>query len=160
MKSSTNKTLVLILIVALLSSLAGCGIYSDMPYNGDINFHEMTATIPRDFIRDSTQSSEDLWVFEKGAYSQLIILSRSDITGDTVASLDNYAAYMKEQGANAQREIFLQMDAVLSTYTNDGVFCQEMLFAYNGSFYAIALRGATEDDFQLLLDTVNISISE
>ncbi len=156
MKSKTRNAVVWILIVVMAGCLAGCGKGSDMPYSGDIRFHEMTATIPGSFVRDSTQSREDLWIFEKGFYSELIILSRSDITGDVGASLDDYVAYMKEQGADSQRETFLQMEAVSSVYTKDGVFCQEMLFAYNGSFYAIALRGGTEDEFQSLLNTIRI----
>lgn len=154
--SKTRAAVAWILLAALLGSLAGCGAPSDMPYSGDIRFHDMSVTIPGSFVRDSTQSHEDLWVFEKGFYSQLIILTRNDITGEVAASLDDYVAYMKEQGADSQRETFLQMDAVSSVYTKDGVFCQEMLFAYNGSFYAIALRGGTKEDFQALLNTIRI----
>ena len=154
------KNLALIMMVILLGSLWGCRTHSDMPYNGDITFHKMNISIPQNFIRDSTQSNEDAWLFESGFYSKLIILSRNDITGNTNASLDNYVEYMKQQNADSQREIFKEMDAVFSVYTKDDMFCQEMLFAYEGSFYAIALRGGTREEFQSLLDTVNISYAE
>ena len=154
------KLLLLILAVVLVGSLAGCSFGSNMPFNGDVCFHEMNVTIPTSFIRDSTQSNEDLWLFEKDRYSELIILSRKDITAEASAALDSYAEYLIEQGVDVTRETFLDMDAIFSTYTRDGVFCQEMLFAYNGSFYAIALRGGTTEAFQSLLDTVSISCVE
>lgn len=150
---------VLLLILAMICSLVGCRPPSDMPYNGDITFHKLTMTIPSTFIRDSTQSSNDVWLFEKGYYDQLIILSRKDITGETDASLDGYVEYMSEQGAKSERTTFLEYSAVLSEYTKDDQFCQEMLFAYNGSFYAIALRGGTQQEFQTLLNTVSIMIA-
>lgn len=112
--------------------------------------------IPEKFIRDSTQSTEDLWIFEHGNYAEYIIISRKDINGDTVASLENYVDYMKEQGATSEITTFLEKDAVHSTYNLADIFCQEILFAHDGSFYAVALRGGTEEDFKNLLDTVNI----
>lgn len=150
----------LTLTVILVGSLTGCGFGSDMPFNGDVCFHEMNVTIPTSFIRDSTQSNDDLWLFEKDRYSELIILSRKDITSEESAALDSYAAYMQEQGVDVSHETFLDMAAIHSTYTRDGVFCQEMLFAYNGSFYAIALRGGTKEAFRSLLNSVSISSTE
>ena len=93
-----SKIFVLILMLILLGSLWGCRTHSDMPYNDDITFHKMNVTIPQNFIRDSTQSNEDAWLFESGFYSKLIILSRNDTTGNTNASLANYVEYMKQQG--------------------------------------------------------------
>ena len=154
-----NRTVyipVLLLMIVMVLGLAGCGNGSDMPYNGDIAFHEIHVTIPDGFIRDSTQSGEDTWIFEEGFYTKIIILNRSDITGDTAASIDGYAAYMAQQGADSRQTTFLDKDAVLSTYTLEDTFCQEMLFAHNGSFYAVALRGGTEAEFKALLDTVEI----
>lgn len=145
----------LILVISVYA--AGCGLISGvrMPFNGDITFHDITATVPESFIRDSTQSNNDMWIFESGNYSEYIIISRTDITKDTDTALNDYVDYMIEQGAESQRGTFLYTDAVLSTYTKDGKYCQEILFAYNGSFYAVALRGGTEEEFQSLLDTVN-----
>jgi len=84
-------------------------------------------------------------------------VTRSDVSGDPIAGLEDYALYLKEQGVDAQRVTFGEMEAVQSAYTREGVFCQEMLFAYNGSFYAVALRGGTEAEFSALLDSVAVS---
>jgi hypothetical protein len=144
-----------LILAALLLLLCGCGRSSRMPFNGQVTFHEITATIPDSFVRDSTQSSDDLWVFEHGGYSKMILLSRTDVAGDADAALDDYVAYMQSLGADAERGRFLNADAVHSTYTRDGQYCQEILFVYQGSFYAVALRGGTEEEFQSLLDEVN-----
>ena len=35
-------------------------------------------------------------------------------------------------------------------------FCQEILFAFNSSFYAVALRGGTQDGFEEITNTISI----
>jgi len=154
------RTLVLTMLLVMILFLCGCMVhnsYSDMPFSGPIDFHEISLTIPEKYVRDSTQSTDDLWVFECGFYSEYILISRSDGGADTTTSLAAYADYMKEQGVASEITTFLENEAVHSAYTQDEVFCQEMLFAYNGSFYAIALRGGDEETFQSLLETVIIN---
>ena len=146
----------LVLVPALLSGLSSC-VNPGMPINGKANFYSITITIPNSFVRDAMQSYEDFWIFEKDNYKQMILMSRRDITEDWETSLDNYVADIKKQGGDAKRESFLQMEGASSTYTKDEVFCQEIVFAYDGSFYAVALRGGTQEEFQSLLDTINLS---
>ncbi len=149
-----KKFVVLLAVLPLLISLFACG-GSDMPMGGSLEFHELTLTVPDGFIRDSTQSNVDFWVFEKGFYSQMILLSRKDISGDVETSLDAYAESMGEVGTSV-RGTFLACESVCSAYEKDGVLCQEVLFAYEGSFYALALRGGTQADFEAFMGTVKI----
>ena len=154
-----KKTLLILLVLLTLVFCYGCAPGIDMPFNGDIEFHSITLTVPERFIRDSTQSNEDLWVFEHGNYSEYVLISRKDITGDTTASLESYVEYMKENHADSEIVTFMEGDAVHSVYYMDEVFCQEMLFPYEGSFYAIALRGGTESSFEELTATIKLSAS-
>ena len=79
-----KKFFVTILCIVLLITCAGCMFStSDMPFNGDITFHEISMTSPTRFIRDSTQSTDALWIFERGNYSEYIILSCKAANGDT-----------------------------------------------------------------------------
>lgn len=156
-KNAADRLLVLILILAVAANLTGCINRSDMPFNGDIRFHDLTLTIPKDYIRDSTESTEDLWVFEKGFYSQYIIITRNDIQGDATESLNSYAEYLTEQGVQVRRETFLETEALISSWTNGDLFCQELMFACNGSLYAVSLRGGTEEEFQSLIRTIGIA---
>ena len=151
-----KKLITLFLALSILFTLSGCGFMSDMPFNGDIEFHDLSLTIPESFIRDSTQSDDDLWLFEKGFYDQLIILSRQDLDGEEAVTLEDYAAYLTEQGVDVNKTTFLQHDAVHSTYTREDQFCQEMLFVHNGSIYALALRGGTVEEFDAFLKTVSL----
>ena len=165
-----KRILLLILVFVLLLSLSACNLGIDwpentsysMPVNGTITFHEMNITIPSDFIRDSTQSSDLFWVFEKGFYRQMILLDarlgNPESPMDVDVYFDSYIDYMIEQGCSSQRTTFQESEAVLSTYTKDGMFCQELMVAFNGSVYTVALRGGTEDDFQTLLETVSYSV--
>lgn len=158
MKTMTRSLRIALLSLLLLTSLAGCCLpyQNDMPFNGDVTFHELHVTIPTSFIRDSTQSHDALWIFEHGNYAKLILLSRSEISEDEQRELQDYAELMQERGAAVQLTEFLGKGAVHSTYTLDGVFCQEMLFAHNGYFYAVALRGGTEQEFSDLLASVSL----
>lgn len=140
------------MLLAVILTLCGCG--SEMPFNGEVSFHELSVTVPDKFVRDSTKSSQDAWVFERGWYEEMIILTRSDITG--AVTMEDYMLSMQEVGAQVTATTFLGNEAVHSAYTKDGQYCQEMFFAYNGSFYAVALRGGTVEEFQQLLDTVTI----
>lgn len=153
MKHCIRCLLPAILLIALI--LSGCNV-SKMPFNGDISFHDLSLTIDKRFIRDSTQSTRDLWIFEHGGYSEYVILSRQDAPADVTASLEDYAAYLTEEGAEAELTEFLGCEAVSSSYTKDGKACREILFAYSGSLYAIALRGGDEEGFRALTDSVRI----
>ena len=153
-----KKLISLFLVFILAFSLASC---SKMPFNGEIEFHNISLTFPERFIRDSTQSNDDLWIFERGGYSEYIIISRKDFTGDVKTALDDYVAYMKENSAESEIISFLDDNAVLSTYYMDNVYCQEILFTYQNSFYAVALRGGTQSDFAEITDTIRLrDISE
>lgn len=152
-----KRIVALFTVLMALFTLVSCGFGSDMPYNGDIIFNGITVSIPQNFIRDSTQSANDLWVFEKGFYKQLIILSRNDLSGEIAEVLDGYVDYMKSMECDSKRTTFAGCEAVHTTYTKDGQYCQEVLFVYNSSTYAIALRGGTEEEFKSLLDSVKLN---
>lgn len=156
-----KKLLVVILCTVLLLTCAGCMFFaSDMPFNGDITFHEISMRIPTRFIRDSTQSTDALWIFEHGNYSEYIILSCKAANGDTEEELPSYVEYMEGNGANCQIIAFQENDAVLSVYNMDGVFCQEILFIFQDAYYAIALRGGTEEGFAELTDSIRLIETE
>ena len=146
----------LVLLTVLLNGLTSC-VNPGMPMNGKANFHDITITIPGSFARDAMQSYEDFWIFNNEDDKQMILMSYREITGDQEALLANYVADIKARGGQTTSESFLQMECVLATYTIEDVFCQEIVFAYGGSFYAVALRGGTQEEFQSLLETVGLS---
>lgn len=152
----SRRVTLMLLVLSIVFAVSACGPFSKMPFNGEIEFHSISLVIPEEYIRDSTQSTDDLWLFERGLYRQHIILSRKDANGDTPADLGSYVDYMKENGAASEITTFIGLDSVFSAYTMDGVFCQEMLFIYDDAYYAIALRGGDEKEFNALLDTVAI----
>ncbi len=148
-----KKIMTFSLMIVFILSLCAC---SKMPFNGPIEFHEITLTVPERFVRDSTQSKEDLWVFEHGNYSEYIIISRKDITGEAQTALRDYVDYMKENGAESEMVSFLNDNAVHSTYYQEEEFCQELLFAHNNAFYAVALRGGDQKGFEEIVNTIGL----
>ena len=151
-----KKLFLIISAIFMLIVASGCSSSSKIPFNGSIQFHKISAIIPEKYIRDSTQSTDDLWIFEHGAYSEYILISRSDINGEISSSLENYVNYMKENNAESEIGSFLETDAVYSTYYIEDILCQEILFSYDDSFYAIALRGGDENGFNEIVNTVKV----
>lgn len=145
-----------LLILSFVLILSGCTPSVPMPFNGDVTFHSISLHIDDRFIRDSTQSNADLWVFERGGYKEYVILSKKVTADDPVDYLPYYADYMEGIGAETEIKTYLDTNAVFSAYTKDGVFCQEVFFYHNGSYYAIALRGGTEEGFAELIGTVTL----
>ena len=150
-------TALTLLMTFLLFTLSGCGgPTSDMPFNGDMTFHDVSLHVDDRFVRDSTQSNEDTWIFERGYYKEYVILTHwvSDLNPDSF--IPDYADDMRSEGGNAQIKDFLGKDAVFSTYTKDGIFCQDVFFYHNGAYYGISLRGGTEEGFLELISTVTL----
>ena len=149
-----KKALALILVIGLLLCAVGCSRVSNMPFNGNVTFHSITLTVPYRFLRDTTQSNNDFWVFARDSYAEYVLISRSNISSDVADAMDRYVASMQAEGADSQKTTFLGKDAVLTKCTIDGVYCQEILFAHDGSYYAIALRGGDEAGFKEITDTI------
>lgn len=156
MRSRLKRLFAAVSVLLLLSSLLtliACK-KSEMPFNGVIEFHDITAVIPDSYVRDSTQSTDDFWVFEKGGYKEYILLSRTVSKEDPAAVLDDYEDAMRDVGAETTRGNYLNTDAVISKYEKDGLYCQEIFFSCSGSFYSFALRGGTEKEFTDLLGDI------
>lgn len=152
-----------IICLVMLISFSGCGFsdaYTEMPFNGDIVFHDMSLTIPVEFVRDSTQSSEDFWIFESGSYSEYIILSRSDIDKDETDTFNNYCSFITGQGGEASLGSFKGNEGVLCYYIKDDMYCQELMFSYNGSIYNITVRDGEEGRFTAITDSVKLIENE
>ena len=148
------------IVLVVANIFTGCSS-TDMPLNGQVKFHDIEVTIEESFVRDSTRSTDDFWVFEYQNFKEYILLSRRGIEGDAQKGLEDYSGYMKEEGVECETVNFAWGDAVLSTYTNEeDEYCQEIVFAYEGSYYAIALRKGTKERFQTLVDSVVLMSSE
>lgn len=145
-----------IVLVLLMLIPSSCCSPSTMPFNGNIQFHSISLTVPQRFIRDSTQSNDDLWIFLNSNYSEYILISRSDVTGDVPSALADYAESMFAIGAECSIVAFLGRDAVASTYYSEDMYCQEILFYHDNSLYAVALRGGTESDFLEITNTITL----
>ena len=154
----TRRILCLALCFILLATLAGCfQNKSDMPFNGELSFHGLKLTIPTEYIRDSTQSTEDIWLFEQGWYKKTIILLHRQIQEEPETYLAAYANAMEGQGVRVEQTPFMGLSAFkCSDDKEGGVLWQELSFVYNGAFYAIAMNGATEAEFSAFLHSVTI----
>ena len=152
-----KKTImILISIVLIITTATGC-FKKSMPFNGEISFHDISLTIPDDYIRDSTQSSDDFWVFEKGYYKKYILISRIPNEGVGEKALDYYVNSMSQVGAEVSSGTLNNVNCAFSEYTKDNTYCQEIYFVYKENDYAIALRGGDKNDFEKLTKTINLN---
>ncbi len=154
-----KRFILIFLILSALIFLVGCQSLS-MPFNGDITFHNISLTIPSDFVRDSIQSNNNLWVFEKEDYKQIIILSHKELTQDGDTTLEEYGTFITQQGGQAKAVNYSGCNALILTYMKEDVFCQELILIYKDIVYDVALRGAQTEDFEALLNTFSINTSE
>lgn len=155
MKRFITVFIATIMLLSVLILLSGCfGPTYNMPFNGDIVFHDLSLTIPEDFIRDSTQSNDDLWAFEKGMYKQIIILHRTDASENRTEQIKELMEWYESIGGTTA-PIEGHENAYQAVYAKDGVLCREVVFIYADSLYAIAMRGATEEEFSMFLNTVS-----
>lgn len=160
-----------LIALCLIASLSGCFFALNLPfedeiekrddsktipYNGDIEFHSISLTVPERFIRDSTQSNEDMWIFERGFYSEYILISRRDANGEGNEKLESYKAFLLENGSSCETVTFLEMEAILCNYYQEEVFCQEIVFVYDDAVYAVALRGGKEESFSEITDSIKL----
>lgn len=152
-----KKMLSMILLVSMLLTLGGCFGMARMPFNGDITFHDITLTVPEKYIRDSTKSDEDTWIYEYDSYAEYIVIMRKDFSGDESAALEDYVAYMKENKAESEVVSFQDGSAVHTTYTKNNQFCQELLFIHGDSVYAVALRACPRATFEEVTKTIALS---
>jgi hypothetical protein len=154
------RKLLSILITTILCAAVFCGCFprSNMPFNGDVEFHGIVVTVPKSYVRDSTKSSDELWVFEQGNYDKYIMIScKAAKSEDAVKS---YASFIESQGGSSEDIKLADLDAVKLTYTQDNKDTRETVFVLNDSIYAIALRGGDDAEYQELLDSFKIKASE
>lgn len=150
-----SRILFIILPLVLIICLAGCCTTYNMPFNGDMVFHDFSLTIPENFIRDSTQSNDDQWIFECGMYQQLIILKRTTATESAPEDLENLMLeYVTTGGIATSIEPY--ENAYRTQYNKDGVDCHEVLFIYGDSVYCFAMHGVTEEEFTDFLNTITV----
>ena len=154
-----KKIFALSVVVFVVFSLCACtngDAYTKMPLGGNVTFHEIFLTIPENFVRDSTASSEDLWIFEKGFYKEYLIIKRSDNNADATETFGNYNNFIIEQGGNSTLGKFIGKEAVLCSYTKEDFYCQELMFEYKDSIYNITLRDGDSDTFGAIMDSVKL----
>ncbi|MBP5262228.1 MAG: hypothetical protein J6Z43_08900 [Clostridiales bacterium] len=143
-------------LVTALAFLCSCGARSNMPFNGDVEFHQIQMTIPESYVRDSTQSDDNMWIFEQGRYSKYIILSCKE-TADPAASIAAYTDFLESAGGTVVDSEVAGTHAVRAAYTQDSLICYETLFSIDDSVYSIALRGGDRNEYQSILDSVTIN---
>ena len=155
--SKRIKRLCVIMLALCIAAgaLSSCGKGSETSSGGKLSFHDITAVIPEGFTWVSSESTDDLWVFEKGGYEEVLIFSRNDFEKTASDTLLGLMDFYNSTGGSAELGAYLGGDALMASYEQDGLYCREITFIYGNSLYAIALRGGTQEDFNALLRGVD-----
>ena len=133
---------------------------AEMPFNGDVTFHDMHVTIPKSFIRDSTQSSEDVWVFERRNYTDYIMLFRGalEMQGG-LTTPENYCEIMQAGGAESEVTDFQGLPCVYTvSIANNGMYATEAVVFVNDTTYALTMCTKNEADMEEY-ETIYASLS-
>ena len=153
-----------VLVVALaVILLVGCtGKSGKMPFNGEVTFHDMNVTIPSSFIRDSTQSKEDVWVFERDNYKSYIMLIHGalEMQGG-MSTPEKYSESLRSTGATSEVKSFNGYPCVYTTsVANNGMYATETVFFVGDTSYALTMCTANEADmaeYQTVYDSLSFS---
>ena len=119
-----------------------------MPFNGEVTFHDMNVTIPSSFIRDTTQSSDDIWVFECNNYKSYIMLIHGalEMQGG-MTSPEEYCESLQSTGAASEVTSYRGYPCVYTTsVTNNGMYATEAVFFVGDTSYALTMCTTDEDD--------------
>jgi len=143
------------MLMVMLAVLCSCGTGSRMPFNGKVEFHGIEITIPDSYVRDSTQSNDDMWVFEQGNYSKYIIMS-CKTAEDGSDHIVSYSSFIVNMGGTVEYVEFMGHNGMCAVYEKDNETCYETLFVIDDEVYSIALRGGDEVEYMELMDTVKI----
>ena len=148
-----KRVIGMLALLLALCVLTACG-QNAAPLNGVVEFYDISLNIPADYARNTEKSGEDMWVFDKGSDDRDIVISCNAVEGEAETMLDNYVQYMQSLQTDSNRTTVSGCNGVRTSYTQDGVLCQEMLFIYKDTVYTIALRGDTQATFDAILATV------
>lgn len=124
----------------------------NMPLTGSVKFWDINLDLPKEYVRDSTCSTIDEFIYESGNYKKYIVLTYAYSGYD----MEDYYDLMSDRGCDVEyRDILSSKSVVSRWYDDEDKYRQEVYMKVKGGTYAIMLCGGDEEEFEALIEEIN-----
>ena len=152
-----KKLIIPIIIIITLMACTSCvDKYPNEPFNGKVEFSELTLTIPDDYVRDTTVQGYDEGVakrWEKDNYKSIVTISKHekyDLTPEAIEQLTyNQQTQMATGEVQSSTIDFLDNIALENTFEVDNGEMKYLIFSTDNYIYEFSVQGDTSDYEQI-----------
>lgn len=152
-----KKLIIPIIIIITLMACTSCvDKYPNEPFNGEVEFSELTLTIPDDYVRDTTVQGYDEGVakrWEKDNYKSIVTISKHekyDLTPEAIEQLTyNQQTQMATGEVQSSTIDFLDNIALENTFEVDNGEMKYLIFSTDNYIYEFSVQGDTSDYEQI-----------
>lgn len=152
-----KKLIIPIIIILSLVICTGCvNKYPDEPFNGEVEFGELTLTIPDDYVRDTTVQGYDEGVakrWEKDNYKSIVTISRHekyDLTPEAMEQIRyNQETQLALNGVQSEETELFGNVALENTFDVEGGSMEYLIFSTDNYTYEFSVQGDISDYEQI-----------
>lgn len=152
-----KKLIIPIIIIITLMVCTSCADkYPNEPFNGEVEFSELTLTIPDDYVRDTTVQGYDEGVtkrWEKDNYKSIVTISKHekyDLTPEVMEQLTyNQQTQMATGEVQSSTIYFLDNIALENTFEVDNGEMKYLIFSTDNYIYEFSVQGDISDYEQI-----------
>lgn len=151
-----KKLIVPIIIILTLIICTGCNKYPDEPFNGEVEFGELTLTIPDTYIRDTTVQGYEEGVakrWEKDNYKSTVTISRHekyDLTPEIMEQITyNQETQIALDGVQSEAIDLFGHPALENTFDVEDGEMKYLIFSTSNYNYEFSVQGDTSDYIQI-----------
>lgn len=152
-----KKLIIPIIIIITLMACTSCvDKYPNEPFNGEVEFSELTLTIPDDYVRDTTVQGYDEGVakrWEKDNYKSIVTISKHekyDLTPEVIEQLTyNQQTQMATGEVQSSTIDFLDNIALENTFEVDNGEMKYLIFSTDNYTYEFSVQGDISDYEQI-----------
>lgn len=152
-----KKLIIPIIIIITLMACTSCvDKYPNEPFNGEVEFSELTLTIPDDYVRDTTVQGYDEGVakrWEKDNYKSIVTISKHekyDLTPEAIEQLTyNQQTQMATGEVQSSTIYFLDNIALENTFEVDNGEMKYLIFSTDNYIYEFSVQGDISDYEQI-----------
>jgi len=152
-----KKLIIPIIIIITLMVCTSCvDKYPNEPFNGEVEFSELTLTIPDDYVRDTTVQGYDEGVakrWEKDNYNSIVTISKHekyDLTPEAIEQLTyNQETQLALNGVQSEEIELFGNVALENTFDVDGGSMKYLIFSTDNYTYEFSVQGDISDYEQI-----------
>lgn len=156
------KKLIVPIIIILSLTLIICTGCNNEPFNGEVEFNELSLTIPDTFVRDTTVDGYKQGVakrWEKDDYKSIVTISKHEkyeLTEETISNITtNQQLQMALDTVQAEQIEFLGNPALESSFKVTDGEMKYLVFSTDNYTYEFSVQGDISD-YEQIRDSIKL----